>query len=304
MRTTDVADSGSDDTGSGLSGPDKPGTYNAGSEDVGREDSGQRDPVSDDIVSGNSGAGDSGTDHPGLANQGASSHPRAVRSFVKRDGRITRGQQAALDTLWPVYGIEYHRETLDFSTLFGRKAPCILEIGFGNGDALCEIAQREPHHNFVGVEVHRPGIGHLLMRIGQHELHNVRISDHDAVEFLANMIAPASLERVNIWFPDPWPKKRHHKRRLIQLPFLQLLAASMRFGAVLHLATDWQPYAQYMLDVLHKTPYFENTSSGRDLEHACVARPDSRPLTKFERRGHRKGHGVWDFMFKRNDIPV
>ena len=229
-----------------------------------------------------------------------SHNKRRIRSFVRREGRITRAQQHALDTLWSTHGIDFASTLLNWDEIFGCNAPVVLEIGFGNGEALAELAKRHPELNFIGVEVHRPGIGHLLNCVAEKQLTNVRVVKHDVVEFLDAMVPAASLDRVNVWFPDPWPKKRHHKRRLIQPEFLKLLANRMKPGALLHLATDWQNYAEHMLDALAKVQYFDNTTQGDDLDSACVARPNTRPLTKFERRGHRKGHGVWDFLFERN----
>ena len=225
---------------------------------------------------------------------------KRIRSFVRREGRLTPGQQRALDTLWPRFGLDYAPRVIDLDAVFGRRAPRILEIGFGNGDALAEMAAARPDADFLGIEVHRPGVGHLLRQIEQRELTNVRVACHDAVEVLRDMIVDGAFSRVHIFFPDPWPKKRHHKRRLIQVRFVELLARKMAADGVLHLATDWQPYAEHMLEVLSASDEFRNKASGSDLDTGCVPRPDSRPLTRFEQRGHRHGHDVWDLEFIRH----
>ena len=221
---------------------------------------------------------------------------RRIRSFVLREGRLTRGQQQALETLWPKYGVDYRDTPLDLQRLFGNEHPVILEIGFGNGESLAEQAAAEPQHNFLGIEVHRPGVGHLLRLIEEQGLANLRLVNHDAVEVLEHMIPAQSLSGVQIYFPDPWPKKKHHKRRIVQPPFLRLLASRMRPGAFLHLATDWQDYAEHMVEALHQAgDLFENTAT----EGAFVPRPQRRPQTKFERRGQRLGHGTWDLVWRR-----
>ncbi len=221
---------------------------------------------------------------------------RRIRSFVLREGRLTRGQQQALETLWPKYGVDYRECPLDLPALFGNDHPVILEIGFGNGESLAEQAAAEPEHNFLGIEVHRPGVGHLLRLVEERGLTNLRIVNHDAVEVLEHMIPERSLSGVQIYFPDPWPKKKHHKRRIVQPSFLRLLASRMRPGAFLHLATDWQDYAEHMVDALHQVEdLFENTA----VEGAFVPRPQRRPQTKFERRGQRLGHGTWDLVWRR-----
>jgi len=218
---------------------------------------------------------------------------RSVRSFVVRAGRMGTGQTRALAGLGPRFVLPYAPGRLDFESLFGRRAPVILEIGFGMGDATAAIAQAMPDTDFLGVEVHTPGIGALLKHIGEKDLANVRIVQHDAVEVLEQMIAPDSLAGVHVFFPDPWHKKRHHKRRLIQAPFVSLLAGRIAPGGRLHCATDWQPYAEQMLEVLSAEPLLENTADG------YAPRPDYRPLTKFENRGLKLGHGVWDLVFRR-----
>ncbi|BBE09934.1 tRNA (guanine-N(7)-)-methyltransferase [Mycoavidus cysteinexigens] len=220
---------------------------------------------------------------------------RRVRSFVTRAGRISNAQQYALDTLAPRFVLPCSAATaaLDWQATFGRNAPCILEIGFGMGAATADIATHLPDSNFLGIEVHQPGVGALLKLIDEHQLENLRIIQHDAVEVIERMITPASLDGIHIFFPDPWHKKRHHKRRLIQAPFVSLLASRLKAGAYLHCATDWQNYAEQMLDVLSAQPLLENTA--RDY----AARPAYRPVTKFEKRGLRLGHGVWDLVFQR-----
>jgi tRNA (guanine-N7-)-methyltransferase len=218
---------------------------------------------------------------------------RAVRSFVVRAGRIGTGQRRALDELGPTLCLPYASRPLDLEQAFGRAAPVILEIGFGMGDATAEAAAADPSRNLLGIEVHEAGVGALLRLIGERGLAHVRIVRHDAVEVLRHMIAPGSLDEIRIWFPDPWPKKRHHKRRLIQPAFVALAASRLAPGGRLHAATDWQPYARQMLDVLCAEPSLRNIADG------YAPRPASRPLTKFERRGLALGHGVWDLVFER-----
>ncbi len=206
---------------------------------------------------------------------------------------MSTAQKRAYDTLLQTYGIAYAPKTLDFVHAFGRAAPTVLEIGFGMGETTAAIAKAHPEHNYLAIEVHSPGVGSLLKQIDELGLGNVRIVQHDAVEVVQQMLAPGSLDGICIFFPDPWPKKRHHKRRLIQTPFVHLLATRLRPGATLHLATDWAEYAEQMLAVLTAEPLLENTADG------FAPRPEYRPLTKFEQRGTRLGHGVWDVMFRR-----
>jgi tRNA (guanine-N7-)-methyltransferase len=203
------------------------------------------------------------------------------------------GQQRALAELAPRFVLPYAAATLDASAVFGRNAPLALEIGFGMGAATAEVAAAQPAVDFIGIEVHEAGVGALLQRIEQRGLSNLRIVQHDAVEVLRSMIAPASLAGVHLWFPDPWPKKRHHKRRLVQPPFIALLASRLAPRGYLHCATDWQPYAEQMLAVLSAEPLLANTAD------AYAVRPATRPLTKFEQRGLTLGHGVWDLIFRR-----
>jgi tRNA (guanine-N7-)-methyltransferase len=218
---------------------------------------------------------------------------RPIRSFVLRQGRVSSAQQRAYDTLLPRFGIPYVPQHADFDRIFGRSAPKVLEIGFGMGETTATIAARHPENDYLGIEVHTPGVGSLLKRIAELNLANVRIVRHDAVEVLRDMIAPAALDAVHIFFPDPWPKKRHHKRRLVQPPFIALLCERMKPGAYLHVATDWQDYAEQILAVMSAEPRLANTA--RDY----APRPEYRPQTKFERRGLKLGHGVWDVIFRR-----
>ena len=221
---------------------------------------------------------------------------RPIRSFVVRAGRMTVGQSRALDDLWPRYGVEYDAQPLKFDTLFGRSAPRTLEIGFGNGEHLAALAAAHPERDYFGIEVHRPGVGHLLMLAATHNLTNNRSSQHDAVEVLGAQIAPTSLDEVLVLFPDPWHKKRHHKRRLIQPPFVELIASRMKSGGIFRLATDWEEYAHQMLEVLGGAPaLFCNQSSSGDW----MPRPEERAPTRFEKRGARLGHKVWDLAFRR-----
>lgn len=220
---------------------------------------------------------------------------RGVRSFVLRAGRATAGQQRALAQLWPKYGVAYSTELLDLQTLFGRAAPRMVEIGFGAGEALLEFASAHPEVDCIGIEVHRPGVGHLLLGAEAAALRNLRVICHDAVEVLQHQLAPASIALVHIFFPDPWPKKRHHKRRLIQPPFVELLARALAPNGTLRLATDWEPYAQHMREVIGASPAFTNVAA----DAGFVARSAERTLTRFERRGQRLGHGVWDLEYRR-----
>jgi tRNA (guanine-N7-)-methyltransferase len=214
-----------------------------------------------------------------------------IRSFVLRAGRMGPGQQRALAEMGPRFVLPFATQPLDFRATFGRDAPTVLEIGFGMGDATAQIAAALPGTDFIGIEVHAPGVGALLKRIGEMGLANLRLIQHDAVEVLEQMIPPASLAGVHIYFPDPWHKKRHHKRRLIQPAWVARLATRLARGGYLHCATDWQPYAQQMLEVLSAEPALHNTADG------FAPRPEWRPLTKFEARGLKLGHGVWDMLF-------
>ncbi len=224
---------------------------------------------------------------------------RRIRSFVLRQGRLTGGQARAVQELLPKFGVTSTDETggtkVNFATLFGNSNPVVLEIGIGNGDALAHCAQADPNRNYIGAEVHAPGIGHVLLAIEAANLTNARIFHGDAVTLLAEQCDDASLNQVNIWFPDPWHKARHNKRRLIQPAFVDAVVQKLEMGGLLHLATDWQPYAEHMMDVLSQCARLENcTESG-----AFMPKPSWRPSTHFERRGERLGHGVWDLLFKK-----
>ncbi len=221
---------------------------------------------------------------------------RPIRSFVMRTGRMTTGQARALEDLWPRYGVEYSPATLSLDQVFGRHAPRTLEIGFGNGEHLASLAVAHPERDYFGIEVHRPGVGHLLMLAEKNGLTNLRVSTHDAVEVLRDQVPPGSLDEVQLLFPDPWHKKRHHKRRLVQPPFVELVASRLASGGVFKLATDWENYAQQMIEVLSAAhALFDNLSPTGDW----MPRPDERAPTRFEKRGARLGHGVWDLAFRR-----
>ena len=223
---------------------------------------------------------------------------RRIRSFVLRQGRLTKGQAHALETVWPQFGIEYAEKLLNLNQVFGLvNTQKILEIGFGMGESTAKIAQSLPDCDFIAVEVHTPGVGSLLKLIQEESLSNIRVIQHDVVEVLQHMIADNSLDGVHIFFPDPWHKKRHHKRRLIQADFLKLLCTKLKVGAYIHVATDWQEYAEWVLDALKIEPQLQNTATDLTLEYA--EKPAYRPLTKFENRGIKLGHGVWDLVFKR-----
>jgi len=219
---------------------------------------------------------------------------RRIRSFVLRQGRLTKGQARALETVFPKFGITYKPELLDLSTQFGRAdSKKILEIGFGMGETTAKIAQTLPECDFLAAEVHTPGVGALLKLIDESALTNIRVIQHDVVEVLQNMLPEASLDGIHIFFPDPWHKKRHHKRRLIQAEFVKLLCTKLKPGAYIHVATDWQEYAEWVLEVLSAEPQLQNTAKD------YAEKPDYRPLTKFENRGIKLGHGVWDMVFTR-----
>lgn len=220
---------------------------------------------------------------------------RRIRSFVRREGRLTPGQQRAMDELFPQFGIEAGEGLLDLDALFGRSAPRILEIGFGNGESLAEIAKNHPENDYLGIEVHRPGVGHLLMKIEELGLSNLRVMSEDAVEILQQQIPDNALDALYLFFPDPWHKKKHHKRRQVQPAWAQLVRSKLKLGGRLHMATDWENYAEQMRDVLNAAEGFRNTSESGDY----VSKPDYRPETKFERRGLRLGHGVWDLVFQK-----
>lgn len=220
---------------------------------------------------------------------------RRIRSFVRRQGRLTKGQQQALQHYWPVMGIGFSEAVPDFTTVFGRAAPLTLEIGFGMGASLISMAKATPEQNFLGIEVHSPGVGACLALAHQEGLRNLRVIHHDAVEVLDKMIADDSLTMLLLFFPDPWHKARHNKRRIVQTPFARLVKSKLKQGGIFHMATDWEPYAQHMLEVMSAIDGYRNLSKSNDF----VPRPSSRPVTKFEQRGQRLGHSVWDLMFEK-----
>ncbi|MGL4456646.1 MAG: tRNA (guanosine(46)-N7)-methyltransferase TrmB [Plesiomonas sp.] len=222
---------------------------------------------------------------------------RKIRSFVRRQGRLTKGQELALESYWSEMGVDFQEQPLDFTALFGRDAPVVLEIGFGMGASLVEMAKNAPEKNFFGIEVHTPGVGACLSLAHEMGVTNLRVMCHDAIEVLEKMIPDASLSGMQLFFPDPWHKARHHKRRIVQLPFAEQLRGKLAIGGVFHMATDWENYAEHMLEIMQAAPGYRNLSTTGDF----MPRPEQRPLTKFERRGHRLGHGVWDLMFERTE---
>jgi tRNA (guanine-N7-)-methyltransferase len=231
-------------------------------------------------------------------NQSAKPYMRVIKSYILRGGRTGPGQARAFEQYGPQFLLNYQPAPLDVAAAFGRNAPLIMEIGFGMGGATAQIAQVRPQDNFICCEVHEPGVGNLLKLIGEGGIENIRIFRHDAVEVLDHMLGENSLDGVHIFFPDPWHKSRHHKRRLIQSPFVNRLARHIKPGGYLHLATDWEPYAEQMHAVLSAEPLLTNTTS-EPGPHGCVPKPEYRPLTKFENRGIKLGHGVWDLVYRR-----
>jgi tRNA (guanine-N7-)-methyltransferase len=229
------------------------------------------------------------------ADHDAPEYMRRIRSFVLREGRMTPAQQRAFETHWARFGMDYTGTAQHFHARFGRLAPLVLEIGFGNGEALAWASEHDLHRDYIGVEVHGPGVGRLMNALAARDATNVRLYKHDAVEVLEKEIAPETLAEARIWFPDPWHKKRHNKRRIIQPEFVALLATRMVSGGLLHLATDWEPYAQHMLDVMEASPHWSN-AVGR-AQYA--EKPDWRIETHFERRGLKLGHGVWDLLYRK-----
>jgi tRNA (guanine-N7-)-methyltransferase len=223
--------------------------------------------------------------------------PRRIRSFVLRAGRMTHAQERALTELWPDYGLDPAEVLLDLEAIFGRRAPRCLEIGFGVGEVIGSLAERHPHVDYLGIEVHRPGVGRLLLHAQTAGLRNLRVICHDAVEVLSTNIRDQTFDEILVFFPDPWHKKRHHKRRLIDASFVATAAAKLRAGGVLRLATDWQDYAEQMLSVCNACPGLVSLSA----DQSYVARPDFRPPTRFERRGARLGHGVWDLAYAKQE---
>jgi tRNA (guanine-N7-)-methyltransferase len=227
--------------------------------------------------------------------QSNTKHQRKIRSYVRREGRFTPAQRSAFESLWPDFGLDVTAEPWDFSAIFGRQSEVYLELGFGDGTALKTIAARHPENDYIGIEVHRPGVGRLMRELHEEGIQNVRVASEDGTGILKENIPLNSLQGISIFFPDPWHKKKHNKRRLIQQEFTRMAVSKIKHGGVLHLATDWQDYAEQMLEVLMAEPQLENSS----LDGAYVERPDSRPLTKYEQRGLRLGHGVWDLVFRR-----
>jgi tRNA (guanine-N7-)-methyltransferase len=219
---------------------------------------------------------------------------RTIKSYVLRQGRLTRGQQQALDRLWPVYGIDFQVQPIDLARTFGQAAPVILEIGFGNGDSLLQQAKDHPQHNYLGIEVHRPGVGHLLHLVEDAGIRNLRVINHDAVEVLQQQIPDNSLDCIQLFFPDPWHKKRHQKRRIVNAAFIELVHQKLKPGGTFHLATDWEDYAQYMLAEMEQALGFVNAAGKGNY-----AKNTNRPATKFEHRGRSLGHGVWDLIYKK-----
>jgi len=220
---------------------------------------------------------------------------RSIRSYVLRQGRLTAGQQRALENLGPKYLLAYAPKVLDWRQVFARSAEVVVEIGFGMGSSLITQAKAEPERDFLGVEVHQPGVGACLLQIEAQGVHNLRLIRADALLVLEQMIAPESLARLQLFFPDPWPKSRHHKRRIVQAAFVDRVHSRLGPGGIVHMATDWQPYAKYMLEVMLRHPGFVNLAGAE----AFAPRPEYRPMTKFEQRGQRLGHGVWDLLFQR-----
>ncbi len=218
--------------------------------------------------------------------------PERIKSFIRRQGRATAGQRLALENLWDHYCLSPDKD-YDLAEVFGRKAPLIVEIGFGNGSSLADMAEANPDQDYIGIEVHRPGVGHLMMLLDERQINNVRIYNHDAIEILEQKITDASLAGVHLFFPDPWHKRRHHKRRIVRPSFLALLNKKLAVGAYFHAATDWGDYAKEMLALLSADTGLQNASATGDFS----PRPDYRPLTKFENRGLKLGHGVWDLIF-------
>lgn len=220
---------------------------------------------------------------------------RKVRSFVKREGRLTKGQARALELFWQEMGLNHADGVVDFAKLFGNDQPVVLEIGFGMGKSLVEMAKNAPELNFVGIEVHRPGVGACIALAKEEGVDNLKVYEHDAIEILADCIPENSLSTVQLFFPDPWHKKKHHKRRIVQPEFVETIRQKLKVGGVFHMATDWENYAECMLEDMQSAPGFKNLSAQNDY----VPRPENRPLTKFENRGHRLGHGVWDLQFSK-----
>jgi len=222
---------------------------------------------------------------------------RKVRSFVKREGRLTNAQARALEEHWQSMGLEHSAEQIDFKSIFSNNNPVVLEIGFGMGKSLVEMAKNSPELNFIGIEVHKPGVGACIADAVEQGVTNLKVYEHDAIEILADCIPDQSLTTVQLFFPDPWHKKKHHKRRIVQPEFVETIRQKLKVGGVFHMATDWENYAECMIEDMNSAPGYKNLATDGDF----VPRPDNRPLTKFENRGQRLGHGVWDIQFERID---
>jgi len=220
---------------------------------------------------------------------------RKVRSFVKREGRLTKGQERALNEHWQTMGLNHSDGLIDIKALFGNDNPTVLEIGFGMGKSLVEMAKAAPELNFIGIEVHKPGVGACIALAAEQGIENLKVFEHDAIEILADCFSDNSLTTVQLFFPDPWHKKKHHKRRIVQASFVEAIRSKLKVGGIFHMATDWENYAECMLEDMQSAQGYKNISENNDY----VPRPDSRPLTKFESRGHRLGHGVWDLQFSK-----
>ncbi|MDD9157321.1 tRNA (guanosine(46)-N7)-methyltransferase TrmB [Aliivibrio sp. S4TY2] len=221
---------------------------------------------------------------------------RKIRSFVRREGRLTKGQEGAITECWSNMGIDFVEQMLDWNEVFGNNNPVVLEIGFGMGASLVEMAQNSPEKNFLGIEVHRPGVGACLAAAKEAGVTNLRVMCHDAVEVFESMIPDSSVSTLQLFFPDPWHKARHHKRRIVKAEFAEMIRPKLIEGGIFHMATDWENYSEHMIEVMNAAPGYENIATDGDF----IPRPDERPLTKFEARGHRLGHGVWDIKFRRN----
>lgn len=234
-----------------------------------------------------------------MTKENTPSHPekRRIKSFVLRQGRLSASQQNAIDSLWPSVGLELDDQLLDFEAIFERSAPTIVEIGFGMGASLAEMAERHPENNYIGIEVHRPGVGALLKLIEAKQLSNIRVFNADAIDVLNQKIPQNSLDAVYLFFPDPWHKSKHKKRRIVQPEFADKIASHLKPGGQFHLATDWEDYAEHMMSVMTACKAYKNLSGNEQF----TPRPSHRPLTKFEQRGQRLGHGVWDLVFIKND---
>ena len=222
---------------------------------------------------------------------------RTIKSFVLRQGRLTKAQQKALDNYWQDYGIDFSEEHLDYRTLFNNDNELIVEIGFGDGDSLLQQAINQPQYNFIGIEVHGPGVGHIIHNANRQNIHNIKVIRQDAIDVLTQQIADNSIRQLQLFFPDPWHKKRHHKRRIIKQSFIKLVQRKLKIGGYFHLATDWQHYAQQMLEQMDTTEAFRNISGTGNYSKTVAGRCE----TKFERRGIKLGHGVWDLIYKKTD---